>query len=105
MAAKPTSMFSSPCGTEDIVVAYRCYFLDRDNGIGGVHQIDAATDAAALDAARMVLTYVEEFVAIEVWDRARKIGGSTRDDLDRGIASNDVIVSSKAASPYSIDVI
>jgi hypothetical protein len=64
------------------MVAYRCYLLGDDGKIKDSEIIECPTDAAALDEAERRLALCE-FPAIEVWDRARRVGivGPSKDAL------------------------
>jgi len=55
------------------MIAYRCYLLGDDGKIKGSEMIECATDAAALDEAERRLARCD-YPAIEVWDRARRVG-------------------------------
>ena len=55
------------------MIAYRCYLLDEDGHIKNVQVIECATDAAALEAAQRRLA-AADCPAIEVWDKARRVG-------------------------------
>jgi hypothetical protein len=52
---------------------YRCYLLGQDGYIKGSQVIECPTDAAALEEAQRRLA-TAECAAIEVWDRARRVG-------------------------------
>ena len=91
IVAEPTIVASFPLWIEEnTVVPYRCYFLDRANRIGGVHEIHAASDVSAMDVARTVLACAqEEYTAIEVWQGARKVDSASRHGPDGDIANID----------------
>jgi len=62
------------------MIAYRCYLLGEDGHIQNSDVIECATDADALAEAERLLATVE-CAAIEVWDKARRVGavGQVRD--------------------------
>jgi hypothetical protein len=57
-------------GRETIMPTYRAYLIDADNRVSSYRPIEADTDAAALQAARLLA----ESCDVEVWDLDRKIG-------------------------------
>jgi hypothetical protein len=61
------------------LISYRCYLLDNQNRISGVHELDAASDIAASERARTVLAgEPQHFTAVEVWNGARKVDYAAR---------------------------
>ena len=70
------------------MIAYRCYLLGEDDKIKSAEVIECPTDAAALqEAERRLATY--ERPAIEVWDKARRVGivGHSKDPV--GMTAQD----------------
>src|ERR1700737_3286866 len=57
-------------GRENIMPTYRAYLIDADNRVSSYRPIEAATDAAALKAARQFVDGCD----VEVWHLDRKIG-------------------------------
>jgi hypothetical protein len=57
------------------MIAYRCYLLDDDGHIRNSQVIECQTDAAALEAAARRLA-TADCQAIEVWDKARRVGAA-----------------------------
>jgi len=55
------------------MIAYRCYLLDEDGHIKNLQVIECPTDAAALAEAERRLASAD-CPAIEVWDKARRVG-------------------------------
>ena len=55
------------------MIAYRCYLLGEDDKIKRAEVIECPTDAAALQEAERRLATCER-PAIEVWDKARRVG-------------------------------
>jgi hypothetical protein len=55
------------------MIAYRCYLLDQNGHITNSQVIECPTDAAALQEAQRRLA-AAECPAIEVWDKARRVG-------------------------------
>jgi hypothetical protein len=53
--------------------AYRCYFIDRENHIGGMEIIKVSGDAEAMRAADRLLADRPDFHGVEVWERARRV--------------------------------
>ena len=61
------------------MTSYRCYFLDRNDRINGVHEINALNYTAAIDRARAVLKReLPYFTAVEVWTGPRKVDYASR---------------------------
>ena len=52
---------------------YRVYFLNAQGRIEGVHEIDAATDDAAVEHARTLLASRTTSFAFELWSGTRRI--------------------------------
>jgi len=52
---------------------YRCYFLNRRGGIGGVVEFSSAGDTAALTAARAHFEGQNEYPSYEIWEKARLV--------------------------------
>jgi hypothetical protein len=55
------------------MMTYRCYLLGEDGKIRCAEVIECATDAAALEEAERRFS-ASGYPAIEVWDKARRIG-------------------------------
>ena len=54
---------------------FRCYLLNASDKIVSVDSLEAEGDTAAMEtAAQLILSKHTDFAAIEVWDRARRIG-------------------------------
>ena len=54
---------------------FRCYLLNAADSIVSVDSIEAGDDGAAMEmAAQLILSQHTAFAAIEVWDRARRVG-------------------------------
>jgi hypothetical protein len=64
-------------------MTYRCFFLGADNKIKEAEIIECATDAAALEEAEQKLA-ASKYLAIEVWDGARRVGtvGQLKDQAE-----------------------
>ena len=52
---------------------YRLYYLNAQGRIEGVHEIDAATDEAAVEHARTLLANRTTSFAFELWSGTRRI--------------------------------
>jgi hypothetical protein len=54
---------------------FRCYLLNSRDSIVSVDSVEAGDDAGAMElASRLILARHAQFAAIEVWDRARRVG-------------------------------
>ena len=54
---------------------FRCYLLNASDKIVSVDSLEAEGDAAAMEmAGQLILANHKQFAAIEVWDRARRVG-------------------------------
>jgi hypothetical protein len=65
------------------MIAYRCYLIGEDGHIKNSQVIECPSDAAALAEAERGLA-ASEYPAVEVWDKARRVGrvGHARDQVE-----------------------
>jgi hypothetical protein len=61
--------------THSAMSHFRCYLLNSADQIVSVDSVDAESDARAMEAAaQLIMTKHANYAAIEVWDRARRVG-------------------------------
>ena len=72
----PSVSGNNGCSVRSSVMSYfRCYLLNASDKIVSVDSLEAEGDAAAMEmAGQLILANHKQFAAIEVWDRARRVG-------------------------------